>query len=44
MVGVNATAAKLAPRAPFCCLAIKMSVIGWSQQQRNNYLALPQAT
>ena len=44
MVGVNATAEKLAPREPFCCLAIKMSVIRWSQQQRNNYLALPQAT
>ena len=27
MVGVNATAEKLAPREPFCCLAIKMSVI-----------------
>ena len=34
MVGVNATAEKLAPREPFCCLAIKMSVIRWSQQQR----------
>ena len=34
MVGVNATAKKLAPREPFCCLAIKMSVIRWSQQQR----------
>ena len=44
MVGVNATAAKLAPRKRFCCLAIKMSVIGWSQQQRHNYLAPPQAT
>ena len=28
MVGVNVTAEKLAPREPFCCLAIKMSVIG----------------
>ena len=41
MVGVNATEEKLAPRKRFCCLAIKMSVIGWSQQQRKNYLALP---
>ena len=44
MVGVNARAAKLVPREPFCCLAIKMSVIRWSRQQRKNYLALPQAT